>query len=149
MNYRFFPQKFAGIYYITNAFMFGAEIKWGSHKSKHPDSWQQLFLNRNSLLDGGGWSSITHLYTFISSWSGSSGDPGDVFNFRWGQNFLWCQMGSRQEPLSWLLHLLYIFITGLFSSCRVPTHTYKEKNPHPLKPVDARCDRARARSIKA
>lgn len=37
-----FPPEVAGIYYITNAFMFGAEIKWGSHKSKLPDSWQQF-----------------------------------------------------------------------------------------------------------
>lgn len=61
------------------------------------------------------------------------GDLDDVFNFRWGQNFFWCQTGSRREPLSWLLHLLYIFITGLFSSCPVPTHMYKEENPHPPK----------------
>lgn len=115
--------------------MFRAEIKWGSHKSKHPDSWQQFFLfiiiqlNRNSALEG---SSIMHLYPFISSWFNLVTST-TFFNFRWGQNFFWCQTGSRREPLSWLLHLLYIFITGLFSSCRVPTHMYKEENPHPPK----------------
>lgn len=37
------------------------------------------------------------------------------------------------SPLSWLLHLLYIFITSLFSSCPAPTHTHtltQKKNTH-------------------
>lgn len=37
-----FPPEVAGIYYITNAFMFGAEIKRGSRKRKVPDSWQRF-----------------------------------------------------------------------------------------------------------
>lgn len=71
------------------------------------------------------------LYMFISSPRSQllvqPGDLTDAFASCQRRHFLQCQIGSRHKPLSWLLHLLYIFITSLFSSCPAPTHTQREK----------------------
>lgn len=124
MNYRFSPKKLLA--FITLQMPLCSEQKLNGEVIKansqtHGNNFYPV--KQKSSLE---WSSSLHLYIFISSWFNPV-TPTDKFNFRLGQNFRWCQIGSRREPLSWLLHLLYIFIIGLFSSCRVPTHRNKEK----------------------
>lgn len=85
-----------------------------------------FFCSTEKLIEKG--QVFIPLYMFTSSRQShllvQPGDPTDAFASCQRRHFLQCQIGSRHKPLSWLLHLLYIFITSLFSSCPAPTHTH-------------------------